>query len=104
MSVPSRQTVRNCHIITCVFILFTSNEDQKILYIQANEFIYVSLLQEEPEIQEFELQLDCALEGDCKKPGETLIYSQQVREMLCSCFINEHMVKKVLYIQPLIRA
>ena len=39
MPVPWRQTVRNDHIILCVFILFTSKEDQKILYILANQFI-----------------------------------------------------------------
>ena len=33
------QTVRNGHIISCVLILFTSNEDQKIPYTLANQFI-----------------------------------------------------------------
>ena len=31
-------------------------------------------------------------------------HSQQVRETYRYCFINEHVVGKVLYIQPLIRA
>ena len=39
MSVPWWQTVRNGHIITFVFMLLTSNKDQKILYTQAIQFI-----------------------------------------------------------------
>ena len=39
MLVPWWQTVRNGHIISCVLILFTSNEDQKIPYTLANQFI-----------------------------------------------------------------
>ena len=37
-----------------MFILLLSNEDKKILYTQANQF----LLQEEPEMQEVRLQTD----------------------------------------------
>ena len=39
MSVPWRQTARNGHIITCVFIFMNYNEIQKILYTQVNQFI-----------------------------------------------------------------
>ena len=31
-------------------------------------------------------------------------HSQQIREAYRDCFINEHVVAKVLHIQPLIRA
>ena len=63
------QTVRNGHIISCVLILFTSNEDQDSLY--SSEPIHINLLQEKPEFQELQLSLDSAHEGDCNKPGET---------------------------------
>ena len=39
MSVPWRQTARNGHIVTCVFILLNYNKIQKILYTQVNQFI-----------------------------------------------------------------
>ena len=39
ISVPWWQIARNGHIITCVFIQLNSNNDQKILYTQANELI-----------------------------------------------------------------
>ena len=55
-----------------MFILLTSNEDQKILHTKANQFIYVNLLEEELEMQELRLQIDGTHKGDCKKPGETL--------------------------------
>ena len=74
MSVPWWQTVKNGHIITCVFTLLASNEDKKILYTQAKS-ININLLQEEPEMQEVKLQIGGKHlgkhEGYCKKPGET---------------------------------
>ena len=66
------QLRRDIHIISCVLILFTSDEDQKIPYtLQYSEPIHINLLQEKPEIQELQLNLDGAHEGDCNKPGET---------------------------------
>ena len=37
----------------------------------SSEPIHINLLQEKPEIQELQLNLDGAHEGDCNKPGET---------------------------------
>ena len=39
MLVPWWKTVRNGHIISCMLILFTSNEDQKIPYTLAKQSI-----------------------------------------------------------------
>ena len=55
----------------CVFILLNSNEDQKILYTQANQFTYIILLQEEPEMEEIQPHLHGAHEADYETPGET---------------------------------
>ena len=49
-------------------------------------------------MEELQLHLHIAHEADCEKPR------QQVKETYRDCFINEHMIGKVLYIQPLIRA
>ena len=59
---------RNGHIITCLFILLTSNEDQKIIYINKSESIHINCLEEEPKIQEIRLQLDGKHKVNCKKP------------------------------------
>ena len=57
-------------MISCVFILFTCNDDQKIsLY--SSEPIHISLLQEEHKMQEVQLNIDGTNKGDCKKPEET---------------------------------
>ena len=40
-------------------------------------------------------------EADCEKPDK---HSQQVRETNRDSFIKEHVIGKLLYIQPLIRA
>ena len=40
MSVPWWQTAINGNIIVCMFILLNYNDVQKILYTQANKFIY----------------------------------------------------------------
>ena len=52
-------------------------------------------------MEELQLHLHGAHKADCKIPGE---HSQQGRETYCDSFINEHVIGKVLYIQPLIRA
>ena len=53
-------------------------------------------------MEELQLHLHVAHKADCEKPGEK--HSQQIRETYRDCFINEHVIGKVLYIQPLIRA
>ena len=77
MPVPWRQTLGNGRIILCMFILFTSDDDQMILYAQTNQFIYINLLQEEPEMQEFQFNIDGTHEGDCKNLRK---HSQKIRE------------------------
>ena len=57
----------------------TDFKDQKILYTQANQFIY---LLEETEMQELILQLDGTHEDDCKKSGETLTTGQRIITLL----------------------
>ena len=59
------------------------------------------MLQEEPEMQELQLNIDGAHEGDCKKPAETFTKDYWNTQF---CFINGNMVGNVLYIQPLIKA
>ena len=55
------QTVGNSHIIICVFILFTSNKYQKILYTQMNQFV----------TRETQNAWIIAQSRSCTKPGET---------------------------------
>ena len=52
-------------------------------------------------MEELQLYVHVAHEADCEKPGK---HSQQVIETYRDCFINEHVIGKILYIQPLIRA
>ena len=56
----------------------------------------MNLLQEKQEIQELQLNLDGAHEGDCNKPGET--FTQQVRETHAMLFLTERVVGKLLCI------
>ena len=51
-------------------------------------------------MEELQLHLHGAHGTDHEKPGE---HSRQVRETYHDCFINEYVIGKVLYIQPLIR-
>ena len=55
----------------CMFILLTSNEDQKIPY-ALSEQIHTNLLKEEPKMRELRLQINSKHKGDCKKPGDIL--------------------------------
>ena len=48
-----------------------------------------------------QLHLHVAHEADCEVLEK---HSQQVRETYRDCFINEYVIGKLLYIQPLIRA
>ena len=64
-----------------MFILLTSNKDQKIV-LYSSESIYINLLEEEPEMQELRLQLDDTHEGDCKKPGEILTTGWRIVTLL----------------------
>ena len=56
----------------------------------------------EPKMQELRLQIDGKHEGDCKKPGETS--KPGPTEIKRHCFVNEHVVGKLLLIGLLIRA
>ena len=40
-------------------------------FLYSSKLIYMYLLQEEPEMQELQLNIDGAHEGDCKKAEET---------------------------------
>ena len=53
-------------------------------------------------MKELQYHLHGAHGADCKKPSDK--NSQQVTETNHDCFINKHVIGKVLYIQPLIRA
>ena len=44
-------------------------------------------------MEELQLHLHVAQEADCENPGE---HSQQIRETYRDCFINEHVIGKVL--------
>ena len=70
----------------------------------SSEPIYINLLQEKLEIQELQLNLDGAHEGDCNKPGETQKHLRQIRETHAVLFLTERVVGKLLCIQPFIRA
>ena len=65
-----------------MFILFTSNED----HLYSSETVHINLLQEKPEIQELQLNLDGAHEGDCNNPGEAF------RETHAILFLTECVV------------
>ena len=86
----------------CVFILLNYNEVQKILFSYSTESIYIILLQEELKMEELQHIYMVQTKLTAKSPNKHS--QQQVRETNRDCSINKHVIGKVLYIQPLIRA
>ena len=54
-------------------------------------------------MEELQLHLHGAHEADREKPGESFPEAR-LTETYRNCFINEHVIEKVLNIQPYIRA
>ena len=80
-----------------VYLIKLQRSSKDSLY--SSESIYILLLQEEPDIEGLQLHLHGAHKADHENPEK---HSQQVRETYRDCFINKHMIGKVVNINHLL--